>query len=90
MTATLDSNVCVNMVQQYCDSAVWSALQVILADARNTDSPATKAQTLANSGNLDQIRKELTFGFAMGNEVKVNLQESARRHKEKKAIHTKW
>ena len=53
----------------------------------NTDSPAIKAQTLVNSGNVDQIRKELTFGFSLGNGVEVKLQESARRHKEKKAIH---
>ena len=35
MTAALDNNVCLNSVRQYCDSAAWSALQVVLADARN-------------------------------------------------------
>ena len=34
-TAALDSNMCINSVRQYCDSAAWSALQVALAEARN-------------------------------------------------------
>ena len=33
-TVALDSNVCVNSVRQYCDSAAWSALQAVLADTK--------------------------------------------------------
>jgi hypothetical protein len=51
------------------------------------DSPATKAQTLVNSGNVDLIRKELTFGFALGKQIKENLRQSCRKRKERHLVH---
>ena len=40
-----------------------------------------------HAGNVDQIRKELTFGYALGKEVRDKLQQSSKRQKEKALIH---
>ncbi|CAM1311558.1 Uncharacterised protein r2_g2202 [Pycnogonum litorale] len=57
------------------------------ATISNVDSPATKARTLLNSGNVNLVRKELTFGFVLGKQIKENLRDSCRKRKERQLIH---
>uniref|UniRef100_UPI00358EC36B uncharacterized protein n=1 Tax=Myxine glutinosa TaxID=7769 RepID=UPI00358EC36B len=50
-------------------------------------SPATKANTLLESGNVRNVRKQLTYGFALSAEVREKLKASKKRHKPKQVVH---
>lgn len=42
-------------------------------------SPGTRAHTLVNSGNVNDIRRELTFGFVLAKEIKAKLQRKSQK-----------
>ncbi|XP_077457188.1 uncharacterized protein LOC144087065 isoform X2 [Stigmatopora argus] len=52
-----------------------------------SDSPASKAYSLLSSGNNNRIRKELTFCYAIKDDLKAKVLASKKRQNERKAIH---
>lgn len=50
-------------------------------------SPASKANAVLKSGNSDDIRKQLVFGYALTAELHDKLKKSSKKHKESHVMH---
>jgi len=57
-----------------------------LAENRTDASPGTKANNILLTGEKEKIRKQLTFGYVISNELRTKLESSANQ-REKHAIY---
>ena len=49
-------------------------------------SPSKKAENLVKTGNSKQIKKQLTFSYALSDELKKKLKDNASTRKKKKSL----